>query len=82
MNKKEDLFEGHWLEIKNRIRMKWSRLNGTELESLKHNLDCLVARIEASYGCAKARAELEYHEFRLSLRPLLQPSFAVQQTKA
>lgn len=66
-------FEQHWFEIKHLIAERWKRLSASDVDSLKGNLEDLVARIQAAYGCARARAEMEYHEFRTSLRPLLQP---------
>ena len=70
----EESFDRRWMEIKNHITQRWSRLNASDLDSLKGNLDELVTRVQVAYGCAHARAEREYHEFRTSLRPLLQPA--------
>lgn len=70
----DERFEHSWYEIKNRIVERWSRISVGELDALKGNLDLLVTRIQAAYGCGPSRAETEYHEFRTSLRLLFQPA--------
>ena len=68
-----DFFEQHWVEIKNSIRRRWGKFDAKDLDAIKGNIDRLVGRIQSVYGCARAQAEIEYHEFQVSLRPLLQP---------
>jgi hypothetical protein len=65
--------QNSWNEIKETIRLKWSKLSNTEIENLKNNLDGLVTKLQINYGYARPRAEREYHEFRVSLRPLQAP---------
>ena len=68
-----DMNQGKWGEIKNMIQAKWGKFSVAEIDSLKGNIDELATKLQDVYGYARAHAEREYHEFRLSLRPILQP---------
>jgi hypothetical protein len=59
---REDLIE--------KIRMKWGRFSRSQLQALKGDLDQLIDLIQTVYKCSRSRAELEYHEFQLTLRPV------------
>jgi len=72
----EDFIAQHWTEISERIHQRWLRFRASDLDGLRENIEKLVDRIQNVYGCARAQAELEFHEFRKSLRPRLQPSVA------
>ena len=69
-----DMIQGRWNEIKSKIRSKWGKISNSDIEKVKNNLDELSTKIQKAYGCAKAQAEREYHEFRLSLRPMMKSS--------
>jgi hypothetical protein len=56
-------------EMIQKIQTKWGKFTTRELKAVKDDLDCLVAMIQATYGCSRSRAELELHDFRRSLRP-------------
>lgn len=63
-----DTIKGSWTEIKGAIRSKWGRLNDDEIEEAKGDLDQLVGKLQKTYGYAKDKAELEYAEFKNSLK--------------
>jgi uncharacterized protein YjbJ (UPF0337 family) len=65
-----ELIQASWIEIKRRIQAKWGKLSNSEIESLKDNIDGLSKKLQKVYGYAKAQAEREYHEFRITLRPI------------
>ena len=73
MSDKLDMTPNHWITIKEHIRSKWSKLSATEIDSVKENMDKLVPIIRKVYRIAQPHAEREYHDFRVSLRPLFQP---------
>ena len=69
-----DLVSGHWEQIKNHIQSRWGKFTNHDLEALKHDLDSLSGKIQKVYGYSRAQSEREYHEFRISLLPLLRPA--------
>jgi hypothetical protein len=68
------LIHEKWTEIKERIHCRWRKFSANDIEVVRDDLDELVTIIRKRYGCATSQAETEYHEFRVSLRPLLQPA--------
>ncbi len=70
---RKDQMDGAWPEIAQLIHMKWGKLTKKEVDSLKGDLDGLAKKVQQAYGCARGQAEIEYHEFQLSLRPILMP---------
>lgn len=57
----------------NRIQTKWGKFSKHQIENMKGDLDELVGMIQNAYGCSRNRAEREYHDFQLTLRPNMQP---------
>jgi uncharacterized protein YjbJ (UPF0337 family) len=57
-----------WIEIKGKIKAKWDKFSDDEIENLKGNLDPIVGKIQRSYGYDKDIAEIEFSEFKASLR--------------
>ena len=60
----------------NRIQSKWGKFTKHNLASMEGDLDDLVGMLQRSYGYSKSHAEREYHDFQLSLRPILHPVVA------
>ena len=67
------MIQSKWSEIKHLIQSRWGKLTDREIESTRLNLEGLVAIVQKAYGYAIQHAEREYHEFRVSLRPILKP---------
>ena len=61
-------------DLINRMQMKWGKISRRKLEQTQGDLDALVSVIQAAYGYTKKYAEREYHDFQLTLRPVLQPA--------
>lgn len=75
---KDDFIAQHWIEIRVRIHERWLKFKASDLEGLKENFEKLVDRIQSVYGCARAQAELEFHEFHQSIRPRLRAPVGVR----
>ena len=68
-----DMIQNRWLEIKNEIHSTWGKFKESDLEGFRGNLEGLVTKLQHVYGYANGQAEREYHEFRVSIRPILRP---------
>jgi len=66
------LSQSRWPEIREKIQAKWGKFTSREIESLRSDLDALVKQIQKSYGYERKRAEREYHDFMVSIRPMFQ----------
>jgi uncharacterized protein YjbJ (UPF0337 family) len=53
----KQVLEGNWNEIKGKLRERWGRLSGDELESAHGNVDQLVGAIQRKTGEARASVE-------------------------
>lgn len=51
--------QGHWNEIKGKLRTKWGQLSGDELQSFNGNVDQLVGMIQRKTG--EARSSVEHY---------------------
>lgn len=51
--------QGHWNEIKGKLRNKWGQLSGDELQSFNGNVDQLVGMIQRKTG--EARSSVEHY---------------------
>jgi uncharacterized protein YjbJ (UPF0337 family) len=60
-------------DMVNRIQTKWGKFSKPKLLVMKDDLSELVGMIQRVYGYSKDRAEREFHDFQLSLRPVLHP---------
>jgi hypothetical protein len=63
--------EKNWAEIKARIKSKWSRLNDSDVDGLKTDLDLLAGKIETVYGIARNHADRQFDEFKKSVQSLV-----------
>lgn len=62
-----------WPEIRDLIHTKWTKMSARDINGLNRSLDALVDKICKTYGCTRERAERDYHEFRVSIGPILHP---------
>jgi uncharacterized protein YjbJ (UPF0337 family) len=51
--------QGHWNEIKGKLRNKWGQLSNDELQSFNGNIDQLVGLIQRKTG--EARSSVEHY---------------------
>jgi len=62
-----DNTQKNWTELKGKIKAKWAKLNETDVESFKDNLNLISSKIQTAYGLTKDKAEQEYADFRKTL---------------
>jgi len=55
--------DGRWIEIKERIKKKWAKLNDDEVDSLRKNRAGLQKKIIKKYGFSDEFAEHEINIF-------------------
>lgn len=73
MSEKGYIMPDRWLEIREHIHARWDKLSQHDIDEARRDMDKLVDLLKTVYGFNRSRAEREYHEFRLSLRVMLQP---------
>jgi len=61
--------KAEWTDIKDQIKLKWSKFGDIEIEAFKGNLDLITEKIQKAYGYTKDKAEQEYKDFKTSLEP-------------
>jgi uncharacterized protein YjbJ (UPF0337 family) len=59
----EQTLQGHWNEIKGKLREKWGQLSNDDLERFSGNVDNLVGLIQRKTGAARAVVEDFLEEF-------------------
>ena len=57
----EQTLQGHWNEIKGKLREKWGQLTGDDVERFSGDVDKLVGMIQRKTGAARSAVE-EYLE--------------------
>lgn len=58
----------NWTEVKSAIKSKWVRLNDTDIEDVRGDLEKLVKKLQKTYGFAKEKAEVDVADFKRSLK--------------
>ena len=53
----QQTLQGHWNEIKGKLRTKWGELAGDEFEAFDGNVDKLIGRIQRKTGEARSSIE-------------------------
>lgn len=61
MNK--DIINGHWNEIKGKIKQQWGKLTDDEISQIQGNYDELEGSLQKNYGYKKDEAEREIKQF-------------------
>lgn len=62
MNK--DQFQGHWQELKGKIKEKWGKLTDDEISQINGKKEQLLGKLQAKYGYAREKAEEELKSFQ------------------
>jgi len=62
MNMNKDILKGKWLEIKGRVKEKWSKLTNNDLGEIKGKNEKLLGLLQKKYGYIRDKAELEYKD--------------------
>lgn len=61
MNK--DIFQGHFNELKGKIKEQWGKLTDDEISQINGKWDQFLGKIQAKYGWTKERAETEINNW-------------------
>lgn len=61
MNK--HIIEGHWKEVKGKVKEQWGKLSDDRLDVIDGNKDQLSGEIQKSYGVSKDDADKQVKEF-------------------
>jgi uncharacterized protein YjbJ (UPF0337 family) len=73
--------KSNWLEVKNKLKIRFEKLTDDSIETAKGNLDLLSEKLQAAYGYAKENADKEIKNFKTSLEEApAEPTPAVQKT--
>lgn len=59
--------EGHWKQFKGRMRERWGRLTGDDLEMIEGRRQQLSGRIQERYGIARDEARHQLERWRHSV---------------
>lgn len=61
MNK--DQLQGHWHELKGKIKEKWGKLTDNEIAEINGKREVLLGVLQKKYGYAKEKAQQELTRF-------------------
>lgn len=59
----EDIVKGHWLEMKGKLRQKWSKLTDDEIGQMQGNYEELEGMLRKKYGYQKDQVDTEIKTF-------------------
>ncbi len=60
----QDTWQGHWRQIRGKVREHWGRLTDDDLDVIRGRRDQLVGRLQERYGYGRDEAEQEVDRFR------------------
>ena len=63
MSETQDKLFGRWHELKGRVRQRWGKLTGDDLDRLNGKTEELVGLLQQRYGYGKAQAEIEINHW-------------------
>lgn len=63
MTQLKNILEGHWEEIKGKVKTKWAKLTDQDLEKIDGSYKQLSGKLQKIYGYTAAEAEDEISEF-------------------
>lgn len=59
----KDVVQGHWTEIKGKLRQKWGKLTDDEISQFKGSYEEVLGAIQKNYGYQKEEAKRELDTF-------------------
>ncbi|MBN9378267.1 MAG: hypothetical protein BGO14_06335 [Chlamydiales bacterium 38-26] len=62
MNK--EIFEGHWHELKGKIKEKWGKLTDDDMKKIDGKWENFLGSLEKSYGYKKDQVEKEINSWK------------------
>lgn len=62
-----DQVEGHWKQLKGRVKQKWGKLTDDDVDVIAGRRDELLGKLQERYGIAREQAERQLDEFTAQL---------------
>ncbi|HEY0962085.1 MAG TPA: CsbD family protein [Pseudomonadales bacterium] len=59
----EDIVQGKWKELRGKVRERWGKVTGDDVERLKGTSDELIGLLQQRYGYERERARKEIQEW-------------------
>lgn len=63
MNINQDVIQGHWKEIKGKIKQKWGKLTDDEISIMRGSCEELAGALQKRYGYEKEEADEQIKKF-------------------
>jgi uncharacterized protein YjbJ (UPF0337 family) len=59
----EDIVQGKWRELRGKVRERWGKVTGDDVERLKGTSDELIGLLQQRYGYEREQARKEIREW-------------------
>jgi uncharacterized protein YjbJ (UPF0337 family) len=59
----EDIVQGKWKELRGKVRQRWGKVTGDDVEQLKGSSEELVGLLQKRYGYERKQAAKEVQEW-------------------
>jgi uncharacterized protein YjbJ (UPF0337 family) len=59
----EDIVKGKWKELRGKVRQRWGKVTGDDVEKLKGTHEELVGLLQKRYGYERKQVEKEVQEW-------------------
>ena len=59
----EDIVKGKWKELRGKVRERWGKVTGDDVDRLKGTSDELVGLLQQRYGYERQQAQKEIQEW-------------------
>jgi uncharacterized protein YjbJ (UPF0337 family) len=65
-----DQIKGNWLQVKGKIKERWSQFSEDELNQIAGQRDRLLGKLKEKYGLAKKEAERQLEQLQKGFQKL------------
>jgi len=59
----EDIVKGKWKELRGKVRERWGKLTGDDVDRMQGSSDELIGLLQQRYGYERERAQKEIREW-------------------
>ncbi|MDY6983175.1 MAG: CsbD family protein [Pseudomonadota bacterium] len=59
----EDIVKGKWKELRGKVRERWGKITGDDIDRLKGSSDELIGLLQQRYGYEREQAHKEIQEW-------------------
>jgi len=73
-----DRMEGNWTQIKGKIRQRWDRLTGDDLDRIAGKREQLIGRLQELYDLNEVHVEAELRDWERHQDPIVPAAAAVR----